>query len=226
MSTVLRARAPGSTAPTGGSRGSPSGARPCARRSSGARARCPASRASTSREDRGGRGAPRRAAELPRNTRMRIDEVVEPLAQRRDVHLDDGEAEVEILAEARLVHLALEVAVRRADDAHVHLARRVSPTRRISRASRARRSFGCSSRGSSPTSSRNTVPPSAASKAPTRSRSAPVNAAADVAEQLALDQVRRDRAAVDDDERLVRARSRAARSRSRRAPCPSRSPLR
>ena len=56
------------------------------------------------------------------------------------------------------------------------LRARTSPTRRISRASRARSSFGCSSSGSSPISSRKTVPPSAASKAPTRSRSAPVKA--------------------------------------------------
>src|SRR6185436_1572727 len=45
--------------------------------------------------------------------------VVAALAERRDVNLYDGEPVVEVFAEARLCALALEVAVRRRDDAHV-----------------------------------------------------------------------------------------------------------
>src|SRR5207253_1219460 len=36
-------------------------------------------------------------------------------------HGDDGEAEIEVLAEAAVVHLALEASVRRGDDADVDL---------------------------------------------------------------------------------------------------------
>ncbi len=46
-----------------------------------------------------------------------------PLAQRRHVDRDHGEAEVEILAEVPLLDLLLEVLVRRRDDAHVDLDR-------------------------------------------------------------------------------------------------------
>ncbi len=46
-----------------------------------------------------------------------------PLAERRHAHADDGEAVVEVVAEAALVDLALEVAVRRRDDAHVDALR-------------------------------------------------------------------------------------------------------
>ena len=49
--------------------------------------------------------------------------VVEALAERRHAGADDGDAEVEVLAEATLVDLALEVAVRRRDDADVHAPR-------------------------------------------------------------------------------------------------------
>src|SRR5262249_28280507 len=51
------------------------------------------------------------------------EQVVEALAERRHANLEDGEAEVEVLAEATLVDLALEVAVRRRHDAYVDLAR-------------------------------------------------------------------------------------------------------
>ena len=80
--------------------------------------------------------------------------------------------------------------------------------RRTSRASSTRSSLGCSGSGSSPISSRNSVPPSASSNAPARARSAPVNAALLVAEQLGLEQVGRDGAAVDDDQRSGGARAR------------------
>ena len=76
-----------------------------------------------------------------------------------------------------------------------------------SRSSSTRSSLGCSASGSSPISSRNRVPPSASSNAPARARSRAGERALLVAEQLGLEQVGRDGAAVDDDERPARARA-------------------
>src|SRR5260370_13099101 len=53
---------------------------------------------------------------------QRLD-VLRPLAQRRDAKVDDVEAEVEILAEAALADLLLEVAVGGGDQANVDLDR-------------------------------------------------------------------------------------------------------
>ena len=88
------------------------------------------------------------------------------------------EAEVEILAEAAALDLALEVAVGGGDDAHVDVdARRSPPTRSQPRAPRARAgAWPAASSGSSPISSRKSVPPSASSKQPGAARSAPVKA--------------------------------------------------
>ena len=47
------------------------------------------------------------------------EDVAAALAQRRQLDVDDVEAVVEVLAEAALLHLGGEVAVRRGDDAHV-----------------------------------------------------------------------------------------------------------
>jgi len=57
---------------------------------------------------------------------------------------------------------------------------------------------------------------------PGLSRTAPVNAPFDGAEQLALEQVRRQRGAVDRAETALGARATARGSRARSAPCPSR----
>ena len=51
------------------------------------------------------------------------EDIVEPLAQRRHADGHYRETEVEVLAETAAIHLALEIAVGRADDANVHLAR-------------------------------------------------------------------------------------------------------
>ena len=48
-------------------------------------------------------------------------DVARPLAQRRDVDLDHVQAVEEVLAEAALLELLLEVAVGGGHDAHVHL---------------------------------------------------------------------------------------------------------
>src|SRR6185369_4361132 len=47
--------------------------------------------------------------------------VLEPLAERRDADREDAEPVVEVLAEPAGLHLVLEAAVRRRDDAHVDL---------------------------------------------------------------------------------------------------------
>ena len=91
------------------------------------------------------------------------------------------------------------------------------PDARTWRFSSTRSSFGCSSSGSSPISSRKMVPPAASSNAPRPARLRAGERALLVAEQLALEQVGRDRAAVDDHERLVRARAGAV-DRLRRLP--------
>ncbi len=65
---------------------------------------------------------------------------------------------------------------------------RSAPTGCTVCASSTRSSFACAASGSSPSSSRNSVPPLASTNAPLRSRSAPVNAPLDVAEQVRVDQ--------------------------------------
>ena len=81
------------------------------------------------------------------------------------------------------------------------------PTRRTSRRSSTRRSFGCRSMLSSPISSRKTVPPGGRLEHPLPRRDRAGEGAALVTEQLALQELRRHRAAVDDQERLVLARA-------------------
>ena len=90
-----------------------------------------------------------------------------------------------------------QVAVRRGDDAHVDLLRLRARRRARTRCSwRTRSSFACSSSGRSPTSSRKSVPPSASSKRPTCCADRAGERALLVAEELALEQRRRDRGAV------------------------------
>ena len=60
--------------------------------------------------------------EVPRERQ----DVLAPLAQRRELDRDDVQAEVEVLAEAARGHLVAEDAVRRGDDAHVDRARLAS----------------------------------------------------------------------------------------------------
>ena len=91
------------------------------------------------------------------------------------------------------------------------------PSARTSRFSSTRSSLGCRSSGSSPISSRKMVPPAASSNAPARARLRAGERALLVTEQLALEQVGGDRAAVDDHERLL-ARALASWIASRRLP--------
>ena len=120
------------------------------------------------------------------------------------VDLDDGEPEVEVGAEAARVHLGAQVAVGGGDEAHVHrsVARwspRAGPPGPPARAAAwagARRAARQSRRGR-PCRRR---PPR---RRPSAARGAGEGALL-VAEQLALEEVRGDRAAVDDQEGLVR----------------------
>ena len=119
-----------------------------------------------------------------------------------------GEPEVEIRAEAAGVDLGAQVAVGGGDDADVDGLVRVAADAADLAASRARAAAWAGARaGSSPISSRKTVPPSASSKAPARRPHGAGERALLVAEQLALEEVGGDGAAVDDDEGLVPARA-------------------
>ena len=102
-------------------------------------------------------------------------DVLAALAQRRHADGEDLEAVVEVLAEAPLGDLLLEVAVRRRDDAHVDalLLRRADRRGSPPPAARAGASHWSES-GISVTSSRKSVPPSAISKSPFLSSCAPV----------------------------------------------------
>ena len=86
-----------------------------------------------------------------------------------------------------------------------------------------RSTFACAARLMSPTSSRKSVPPCACSNLPGAIGDGAGERALHVAEQLALDQLARNRRAVHFDERLRRRASTACGSRARRAPCPCRS---
>src|SRR5688500_5126747 len=68
----------------------------------------------------------RRGTSTPRSIECRempdeLRDVIGPLAERRDVHRDEVEAKEEILAEAAVGDGALEIVIRRGEDAHVHL---------------------------------------------------------------------------------------------------------
>ena len=161
-----------------------------------------------------------------RSTRCRTSSGMSlaPLAQRRHRDRKHVEAVVEIAAEP-----ALRAPPRRGRGwSRRSPARRRRPSRGLPSRStcpscRTRSSFGCSSSGSSPISSRKIVPRCASSKRPIWVRMRAGERAALAAEQLALDQRRRQRGAVDDDERPVAPRAAAGESRARAAPCRCRS---
>ena len=118
-----------------------------------------------------------------------MEHVAAALAQRRHVDLHDVDAVEEILAEALLVDLVFEIAVRRGDDARVERDLACStPTGRTLRSWSARRSFGCISSGSSPISSRKSVPPLGLDEEARALRLRVGERAARVAEELALEE--------------------------------------
>ena len=136
-----------------------------------------------------------------------IDQTSSGMSSRRsrsggELDRDHVEPVVEILAEAALGDRALEVAVGGGDDAHVDADGLAStPTRSNVPSCSTRSSLACTSMPSSPISSRNSVPPCASSKRPARAADGAGERALLVAEELALDERRGDRGAVDPHER-------------------------
>ncbi len=148
-----------------------------------------------------------------------LGNVLAPLGQRRHADRHHRQAVIEILAEAAVGDLRLEIAaveetMRTSTDT---LA--VPPTRWNVWSTSTRRILFCVSRGMSAISSMNSVPPCASSSAPTLRCCGAVRLVD--AEQLDLHALRRDGGGVDDDERPARARRQLRGWCARPAPCRS-----
>ena len=118
---------------------------------------------------------------------------------------ENREAIHQVFAQLAVAHCGLRIAVGRGDDARRRRCISPSPPTRVKRpvsSTRSRRT--CMSGAISVISSSNSVPPSARSKQPRCWRRAGERALL-VAEELGLDQVGRNRAAVDGDERSATA---------------------
>ena len=131
-------------------------------------------------------------------------DVLAALAQRRDVDRHALDAEVQVLAELLVGDHLVEVAVGRADQAHVDVDRLVATRGARPRRSPARAAaWPACSWGMSPISSRNSVPPSACSKRPSRSVRASVNAPLTWPNSSSSRIARREAGAVQRDEPLL-----------------------
>ncbi len=151
-------------------------------------------------------------------------DVVQPLAQRRQVDRVHDQAEVEILAEAA----GLDLAARDRGASRTRCARRpgsLASRRRGASSSLAACAAGwpASERLISPISSSKSVPPCARSKQPRPHARRAGEGAALVAEQLGLLQGRRDGGAVDRPRTGRGGAGRRCGWRAPRAPCPCRS---
>ena len=131
----------------------------------------------------------------------------EPLAQRRHANRHHAEPVEQVLAGTCPPRPAREPAIRRRDDADADADRCSPPTRWSSPSCRMRSSFACAASCRSPISSRKIVPPSASSNLPRRSAAAPVNAPFSCPNSSLSNELRRDRRAVDLDERTGRERA-------------------
>ena len=151
-----------------------------------------------------------------REERLRDDEhVVAALAQRRQAEVHDVEAVVEIFAEASAADLVFEDAVGRGDDADVDLLRlAVADAEDDALLQRAEELHLEVERQLADLVEEERALVGDLELARAR-RDGAGERALHVAEELALDQVLRDGAAVDDDERPVRARSIGDGSRAR-----------
>ena len=130
--------------------------------------------------------------------------VLAALAERRQLDRDHAEPVVEVLAEAALRRSRPRGRCAWRATTRTSTAIDASPpTRSNLPLSSTRRSFACASRRMSPISSRKSVPPSAALELPSRARGGAGERALLVAEELALEQARRQRRAVHRDERPV-----------------------
>ncbi len=93
--------------------------------------------------------------------------VLNAFAQVRQLERQHIDAVKQVFAEAILLDLALQVAVRGCDDPDIDPAfEGAADPAKVSRLPETRNSFGCSEPGSSPISSMNSVPPSATSNRP------------------------------------------------------------
>ena len=135
-------------------------------------------------------------------------------AERRQVDLDDVDAEVEILAEAPFLDGRLQVAVRGGKSRTSKATSCSPPTGRTLLSSSARSSFGCMASGMSPISSSSSVPPSACTKRPCAVVAGVGESALDMPEQLAFQERIGQRGAVDRHERPLARRLRWCRARA------------
>jgi len=133
-------------------------------------------------------------------------QILRSLAQRRDLHRKNGEAKVEILPELPVVHHPAEVAVRRGDETRLDRARVRLPDPTDRARLEHAKEFWLRGEGKLADLVEKQRPPLRRLERSRPRRDRTGERAAGVAEQLALEQRRRHRGAVDRDERLVRAR--------------------
>ena len=144
---------------------------PRARSRFGARGCSPATRTSGERFSASG-VRPRillpdvRPGELLEEVVRERQDLVAPLAERRDHDRHDVQAVEEVRPEAAGLHGPLEIRVRGGDDPRVHPDRRVPPSLRNRFSSSTFRSLACTEGASSPISSRKRLPPCASSSMP------------------------------------------------------------
>ena len=149
--------------------------------------------------------------------------VLAPLAKRRDVNRDDVQAIEQVFAETILGNLALEILVRRGEDADVHLDRLRAADARDDAVLQDAEHLGL--RGEAHVA--HFVEEERAAmrllELPRPIGDGAGERALHVTEQLTLDQLARNRRAVYFDERLVERAWIGRGWRGRRAPCPCRS---
>ena len=150
-------------------------------------------------------------------------DVVAPLAQRRDVQRHHAQAVEQVLAEAALAHGGVEVAVGGRDDAHVDVLGFARPDRRHLAALEHAQQLGLEVDRHVADLVEEERAAVRLAEAPGARRHRAGEGAALVAEELALEQLARDRGGVDGDEgRAPRACSPRG-SRAPPAPCRCRS---
>src|SRR5690606_37338878 len=130
-------------------------------------------------------------------------DVLPPLPERRDVDRDDVEAEEEVFAEAPPLDLALQVLVRRGDDADVHADRPLAADTGDDALLQRAQDLGLRRGAHVPDLVQEERAAVRLLELPAPVRVGAGERPLDVAEELALDQLRRDGGAVDLDERSV-----------------------
>ena len=136
-----------------------------------------------------------------------LRDVLAPLAQRRQPDRKDAQPVVEVVAERTVSHHSPEVAVRRGDDAHIHFLRlrRPEPFERSLLQHAQQLGLQFERQIANLVEEEGAVMRELEASLPRRHGAG--ECAARVAEQLAFNQRRRQRRAVDDDERIGAART-------------------